>query len=195
MLQKNEGGKRMADEIIDFTEAVLSYLGRQLSKEKLVRKQRALNEIKDRAFLRDVVRAKKGTEIAWARLVYIFWNDYRMLKRLHRLSPWDSNNSSLVRLDYGPGFLRYFDKFPKGALVDIDEAQKIIEEKDWILGDNDRYLIVMGLMPDKREKAFWIGNPSGFKCRDGLRRSLKKPRRKDEWTEEGTPEQRAKFCF
>ncbi len=183
----------MSNVIANFNEAVLGYLEGELTKEKLVKKQEASNEAKNGIFLKNLAKSKKGDETAWAKLLHHFWDDHIMLRRLYYLSPWNNNHSFLVRLDYGPGFLQNFGKFPDGmGACDLDELERIIKERDWMLGDNDRYLIVMWPTAVRTAKAFWIGNPTAFKCRDGVLRNLKKPRRAKEWWGE-RKSQREKF--
>jgi hypothetical protein len=137
---------------------------------------------------KELKQLKRGTEKTWAKTLFRY-RDSDLFFHLCTLSPWSLLEVACV--EYGMGFAR-ITKYPERHWIGEEYINEIIYRKNWFIYDCDDYLIVFD--SDNHHKVFWIGNSTGYKCKDGMFRSLKKPRRKNDWTGSGTEEQREKYC-
>ncbi len=137
---------------------------------------------------KELKQLKRGAEKTWAKTLFRY-RDSIFFYHLCTLSPW--NLLEVACVDYGMGFAR-IKRYPDEARIGEGDINEIIIRKKWIIYDSDDYLVV--IYSDNHHKVFWIGNSTGYKCRDGAFYSLKKPRRRNDWTGSGTEEQREKYC-
>ncbi len=138
-------------------------------------------------FGEEIKKLKSGNKKIWMKLIFKLWKtDY--LSYLHYLSPWKKD--TLVYVDYGYGFLKTFDTSPDTGKVSVGEVEEMIRKKDWIINDCDKYLIIIS---EEKQKVHWMENTRGFGFGGGMVKRLKRPRKKSEWTGDGTVEEKKKF--
>ncbi|GEM_PF-2934184 len=191
--------ERRARNVNNFLRGLIDYLQGNLNEEEVIRRAKIASGGRHGYFSgpvdlvtgldKELKQLKRGTQKTWAKALFRYRNSDIFFHILCHLSPWKL--SKIVCVDYGMGFARVI-RYPEDFLIKEGDINKAISEKDWITYDCDDYLVVF--YSDNSRKVFWIGNSTGYQCKDNVYRWLERPRKRSEWTGSGTMEQREKYC-